>query len=287
MLDFIKNKLMERHNGSPINLVKIRGGSEKKFLIFAFLNKETNPFACLKAPSLDAHSCLIRQEFDNLKNAKNILPDNLKNTLPSLYEPIIIEGKFISCEEAVKGIPDNRDNNKKKLENIFKWVCQFHKSGIVGKMKFSKSSLIEIIFKHKDCFKKFDDNNLYFQKKVVNFVDKIWPHGEIVLPIINQHGDFHHGNIFFQKNRLKVIDWANYSKVLLPAYDLFFYLKRQNCFVENHQFFYSYFNFFSLPSEIIPSWIKILNLVDGLEKASLYNEITSNMAEEYFKEILV
>lgn len=278
---------MERHNGSPINLVKVRGGSEKKFLIFAFLNKGTNPFACLKAPSLDAHSYLIRQEFDNLKNAKNTLPDNLKNTLPSLYEPIVLGGKFISCEEAVKGIPDNRDNNKKKLENIFKWICQFHKSGIVGKMKFSKSFLIEIILKKEDCFKRFSDDGFYFQKKVVSFVDKIWPHGEIVLPIINQHGDFHHGNVFFQKNGLKVIDWANYSKVLLPAYDLFFYLKRQNYFVENHYLFSSYFNFFSLPPEIIPSWIKVLYLVDGLEKVSYYNKITSGMAEEYFKEILI
>lgn len=261
-MSFIKNQLSEKFNlkTDELNLVKVRGGGGGKILFFVFLGRQKSPFLCAKMSSLEYFNPLIESEFDNLKSARNSLPDNLKTTIPKPLELMSVNGCSIGLEEFVSGRQAGHYMGFADLEKVFNWLCQFHKANIIGKEVVSKDFLIDMILKY----------NL--REKTDNYVLEIleiWGDRSVEMPIIKQHGDFHFANIFFREDALKVIDWANYGKVILPAYDLLFFLKRQRGGIEsNKKIIVDYFNYFSIPKEVLDPWVKIFGVIENLEKWS-------------------
>ena len=229
-----------------------------KILFFAFSSHQETPFLCIKLSSLECYNDLIKSEFNSLASAKNSLPDNLKTSVPNPLELANINGHLIALEEFVSGRQASAQMDSRDLKKTFDWLCQFHKANIVGKKAVSKEFLNEVLSKYK--LRDITDN-------YVLEILEIWGDRSVEMPIIKQHGDFHFANVFFQSKALKVIDWANYGKVVLPAYDLVFFLRRQNDGTEaNKKMIIDYFNYFSIPEKVLEPWVKILGVIEKLEK---------------------
>ncbi len=260
MILSLKNKLSEKYNtkANDLNLVKTRGGSAEKILFFAFSGRQKSPFLCAKMSSSERFNSLIESEFNNLAAARNSLPDDLKTTIPEPLELTYINGHIVGLEECVPGRQAYPGMSFNDLEKVFNWLCQFHKANIVEKRTISKEFLSEVLSKY----------NL--EGKTINNILEIWGDWSVEMPLIKQHGDFHFANVFFYGNALKIIDWANYGKVTLPAYDLLFFLRRQIGGIEgNKKTVIDYFNYFSIPEEVLEPWVKILGIVENLEKWSI------------------
>ena len=260
MMQSIKNKLLGSYGNkaSQLNLVKTKGGGIGKILFFAFLGRQKAPFLCVKASSLECYNDLIESEFNSLAAARNSLPYDLKMTIPEPLELTHINGHIVGLEECVSGRQAYPGMIFNDLEKVFNWLCQFHKANIVEKRTISKEFLSEVLSKY----------NL--EGKTINNILEIWGDWSVEMPLIKQHGDFHFANVFFYGNALKIIDWANYGKVTLPAYDLLFFLRRQIGGIEgNKKTVIDYFNYFSIPEEVLEPWVKILGIVENLEKWSI------------------
>lgn len=262
MILSIKNKLSEKYKIKidEIDLVKTRGGGIAKVLFFAFSGRQKSPFLCVKMSSSGCFNSLIDSEFNSLKSARNSLPDNLRTTVPELFEVMYADEYLIGLEEFVVGKQASPDMKFIDLEKVFIWLCQFHKANIVGKKIVSKDFLNNAISKY----------NL--RDVAVNYASEIletWGNRSVEMPIIKQHGDFHFANVFLKNNSLKVIDWSNYGKITLPAYDLVFFLNRQKGGIEaNRKAIVDYFNYFSISEEVLEPWVKILSIIEKLEKWS-------------------
>lgn len=282
MFDFLKNELRKRKPAKKVELVKVRGDGSAKVLFFAFFNNDFFPKWCLKTDS-----SLIKREFDNLIFLKDFLPDNLKETLPKPIDLFEADGRLISVEEAVIGWPASFQSGPRELKKVFDWLLDFHKANFIAKKMISQSFLMELLSGYQEAVPELK-RDLRFLPAVKNFIEKNWPE-EMELPLIKQHGDFHFGNIFFKDISLKIVDWPNYGRVVLPAYDVIFFLRRQSePDLENNKFLLDYFDFFSLPKEILSSWLKIEFIIEGLERWSKKGEFISSLAlNNYFKEELV
>ena len=259
MITSIKNKLSEKYNikTNELNLVKTRGGGAGKVLFFAFSGRQKTPFLCAKMSSLERYNVLIESEFNSLAAAKNSLPDNLKITVPNPLELTCVNGRLMALEEFVLGRQAGPYMDSQDLNTVFDWLYRFHKANIVGKKTVSQGFLSEVLSKY----------NL--EDKTDNDILKIWGNLSVQMPIIKQHGDFHFANVFFRENTLKIIDWANYGKIILPAYDLVFFLRRQRGGIEaNKKMIFDYFNYFSIPEKVLEPWVKILGIIENLEKWS-------------------
>ncbi len=285
MIDKIRNKLESRYGFKNISLVKLRGGDEKKLLFFVFEGANSIPVLCLKTGSSLNDNDLIKKEFDNLKSARGLLDEKMKETLPEPKELLEIDSRIFAVEEVFVGDQFSKDIKKGKLEDIFEWLCKFHKSNIVGSENISKSFWVDFLTGYKDKIKCLNNEDK-FLLAIKNFVDKNWTHKDIKLDFIKQHGDFHFANIFYKKGQLKVIDWGNYGRVFLPAYDLMFFLNRQkNGLSEKDSFLLRYFELFSMPISLILVWIKFITLVEGFEKWSNFDEfVPYGVLDEYLDE---
>lgn len=259
MILSIKNKLSDKYNikTDEISLVKIRGGSAAKILFFAFSGRQKLPFLCAKTSSLERYNPLIKSESDSLISARNSLPDNLKTTIPKPLGLIDINSHLIALEEFISGRQANFQMNAADLRKVLDWLCHFHQENILERKMISKEFLNKTLSRY----------NL--EDKVDNDILEIWGDRSVKMPVIKQHGDFHFVNVFFQKGELRVIDWTNYSKIIFPAYDLLFFLRRQRGGIEaNKKMIIDYFDYFSIPKEVLNPWIKILGIVENLEKWS-------------------
>lgn len=282
MFDFLKNELKRRKPAKKVELVKARGGANGKVLFFAFFNNDFFPKWCLKT-----NSSLVKREFDNLGFLKDFLPAHLKETLPEPIDLFEAEERLVSVEEAVIGQAASFRSGAGELKKVFEWLLDFHQANFIAKKMISKSFLAELLAGYQETIPELKRDRR-FLPAVQNFVEKNWLE-ERELPLIKQHGDFHFGNIFLKDNSLKVVDWLNYGKVVLPAYDLIFFLRRQDgSELEGNKLLLDYFDFFSLPKEILSSWLKIEFIIEGLERWSRGHDFISPlMVDKFFQEELV
>jgi hypothetical protein len=184
------------------------------------------------------------------------LPEGLKNTTPTPFYLFEVDGCLVSAEEAISGRQADFDMGNDEVRKVVDWLCVFHKSGIAGKVVVDKNFLANLLSK----YKKIDS-------ETINLILDIWGNRSVELPLIKQHGDFHFANIYFSDKFLKVIDWSGYGNVVLPAYDLVFFLRRQKKGIDgNEKIIRDYFDYFSIPQEIFHPWIKILEIMENLEK---------------------
>jgi hypothetical protein len=256
MIQFIKLELIRRLKISNVELVKLRGGGNAKVLFFAFFNNNRQPSLLLKTSCFREGNFLIKSEFDKLRSVKSVLPEDLKRTIPKQYGLLNINGYLVSSEEAVLGRQAGFDLSGDDLKKVFNWLCVFHRANILKQKEVNQNSLIEFLGK-------------YGRKaeEAVDFVRKNWKFGNIKIPLIKQHSDFHFANVFFQNIGLKVVDWGNYGNVVFPAYDLIFFLRRQKKeLTPDSEFLLEYFRRFSIPHAIIPFWIDFSVIVENLEK---------------------
>jgi len=282
MISVIKQELLKIFGAKEVELLKIRGGSNNKLVFFVFFNGSEQPAICLKMSSTRINNYLLRLEFDNLKSVYDLLPANLKNTIPQPDKLLEIDGYLISLEEAVIGRQLSNQAAPPDLKKVFDWLCQFHKSNIISEIVISKNYLINLLACYQNSIQLLK-NKRQFWTAVKNLIEQIWP-SDVAMPLIRQHGDFHFGNIYFKEDKLKVVDWANYNKVTLPAYDATFFLRRQSAEVDAEKWLTEYFIFFSLPKDLIPAWRKLLLLIEGLEKLSrTHNSFSQQIFEEYFR----
>jgi hypothetical protein len=256
MFETIKKELSKKTSGKNIGLVKLRGGGKNKVLFFAFADNSTLPFLCLKAPSFPDQNHLIELEFKNLQGAVDALPKELKNTVPTPLYLFEADGYRISVEETVNAKQAGFNMKGGEINRVADWLRTFHKSGMAGKAVIDKNFLANLLLKYKKA-----------DSETINLVLDIWGGRSAELPLIKQHGDFHFANIYFSDKFLKVIDWSGYGNVILPAYDLIFFLRRQKKGInENEKIIRDYFDYFSIPQEIFYQWIKILEIIENLEK---------------------
>lgn len=260
MFEFIKKELAKKLSGENICLVKVRGGARHKALFFAFLNNEALPRLCVKVPSFANQNHLIESEFKNMQNAREILSQELRDSVSTPLFMLELGERRASVEETVNAKRANFDSKGGDIEKIFGWLRVFHKSGAAGKMAINGDFLAELLSKYKNA-----------GEETKKLVLDIWGGRSIEMPLAKQHGDFHFANIYFSGDSLKVIDWSNYGKINLFAYDAVFFLRRQKKGIASgKKFLENYFGYFSVPKDIIEPWVKILEIIDDLEKTEKY-----------------
>ncbi len=237
-------------------MIKLRGGSAGKILFLAFLDGRTLPDLCLKVSAFVGENSLIESEFNNLKEIRDALPKELKTAVPEPYFIFNMDGYAVAVEEAVNARQPDFNLGNKDLKKIFDWLCAFHKASILEEKEINKDFLIEFLSKYGDK-----------KAEAVNFVEKNWNFGSVKIPLIKQHGDFHFANVFFQNDGLKVIDWGNYGNIILPTYDLIFFLRRQKGeLAPGNEFLIEYFRRFSIPQETFLFWLDLCFIIENLEK---------------------
>lgn len=234
MIDFLKNYISKNYSDwlrepkGRLDFLKLQAGESWRNPKVSFLIFENKKPICFVKTVRDAqYNFLIENGFINFKKAYDLLKTS--SLAESISIPFLIDeyqGVKFSIESTAKGPRLSSCDNRKSLKKVLKWLIEFQS---FAKETAALDVPVEIYFK--DILKKFLETFQIKEQEFASFLQtKLAKHlnncpVEKITPIF-QHGDFTPDNIILKDENLFVIDWDNYGKIDLPAFDLLTLLER-------------------------------------------------------------
>lgn len=229
------------------NWEEIAGGREKpntlSFLLrsgnttlqmYIFSNKLKNPIYIAKFCRNKESEHLIEREFQNMKYIYNA-SDVLKS---ALSEPLFLEeisGNLLLIQSALPGksIPDvvnlrgsflYRKKFFKYFSLVEEWLHKFQHQTQVSEFILTEEKVKEHFL---TPIVEFSKRNLLTDTEkrfFCEFDKKALASLGCKIPLGFAHNDFWAGNILIDRNKIYVIDWADFEKANLPFWDFLLFL---------------------------------------------------------------
>lgn len=257
----------------------------RKIGFFVFANKEPIIFA--KTVRESKYNKIIEDGFEKLKSIYKILNDD------STPKPIYLgnhQGIAFSLETVIVGKQFRNWKKQGDLEKFLNWFFKFQKliTQKEKKMIQARDFLSELVRKFLTLYKIEKDSEQLIVEIHRSLERDI---NQMALPSIIQHGDLTPDNVINDKGKIKVIDWDNFNKIDLPAFDLLVFLQRWSG-IRDISFVHKFSNIlekyleeFNIDKRTLGFLIFSYYLLDFIRKKEALTNYDKEYLEERLKEI--
>lgn len=237
----IRNKLLPNEDcNSDISFLKLNtpisgNGLGNKVLFMVFIDSKTYPYVVVKTVRSMTDHEVIRKSFSNLVKLNRLTQNT--DFFDMFPKALMIEDVADNCWSVESFCTGHKPNMRTDFGSIFDWYCSLSKLIHLQ----SKATLIIDSTHAKKIINQFTGS-----KEIIStlnsYVDKLFDSGPIEIPAIQQHGDFTIDNILIDGDKIRVIDCDLFGNIVVPGYDIFHIIVRNNDITKKETYLKKYFD---------------------------------------------